>query len=171
MLVETAFVLPVFLLLAFGFFSFSFALMGYLSATNAARIGARYGALHSVSSGSPVTVAQIQAVVQANLFTPGAIGNPAILVYYGDRNQGVGGNYTGDLLGVGVVWGQNIQIPFRGPQTIYITAEAYRIITREHCRSGDLARTRPCGRPTSFLLSGDTPLRLLRVRRPLRIWK
>ncbi len=130
MLVETAFVLPVFLLLAFGFFSFSFALMGYLSATNAARIGARYGALHSVSSGSPVTVAQIQAVVQANLFTPGAIGNPAILVYYGDRNQGVGGNYTGDLLGVGVVWGQNIQIPFRGPQTIYITAEAYRIITR-----------------------------------------
>jgi hypothetical protein len=68
--------------------------------------------------------------VQANLFTPGAIGNPAILVDYGNRNQGVGGNYTGDLIGAGIVWGQNIQIPFHAPWTIYITTEAYRIITR-----------------------------------------
>jgi len=130
MLVETAVVMPVFFLMAFGFFMFSLALTGYMSATYAARVGARYGAMHSLSSGSPVTTAQIQAVVQANLFTPGSAGNPAILVYYGNRGSGVNGNYSGDLVGVGIVWGQTLNIPFWGSKTFYVSTEAYRVITR-----------------------------------------
>jgi len=130
MLVETALVMPVFFLMFFGFVAFSLALIGYMSATYAARVGARYGAMHSASSGSPATVAQIKAVVQDNLFAPGAVSTPTIIVDYGNRTQGVGGNYTGDLIGVGIIWAQTVQIPFWGSQTYYVTTEAYRVITR-----------------------------------------
>jgi hypothetical protein len=58
------------------------------------------------------------------------VSTPTIIVDYGNRTQGVGGNYTGDLIGVGIIWAQTVQIPFWGSQTYYVTTEAYRVITR-----------------------------------------
>ncbi len=130
MLVETAVVLPVYLLLTFGFFIFAMGFTSFMSATYAARLGARYGAMHSLSSGSPDSVTDVQTLVRDNMFTPGAVSSPAIIVDYGNRTSGTGGNYTGDLIGVGIVWAQNITIPFYGSKTIYVSTEAYRVITR-----------------------------------------
>jgi len=134
MTVETAFVLPVFCLLLFGFFEFSFALAGYMNCVYAAQIGARYAAMHSQSSATPATPAQITAVVQQNLFLPGS-NNYTVIPVYGNRTNPISknyGNYQGDLVGVGILWYPNINIPFwpRSGTSYWATAQAYRIITR-----------------------------------------
>jgi len=131
MVLETAIVLPVFIILFMGFCEYSLALASFMNATYAARVGARYASLHSLSSDSPATVAQIQAVIQSNLFLPGS-SNSSILVIYGNRsgtNVNVG-NYQGDLVGVGIVWNQSINVPFLPKKTYNIAAEAYRVIQR-----------------------------------------
>jgi Flp pilus assembly protein TadG len=131
MVVETAVVLPVFFVLFIGFCQYSFALATYMNATYAARVGARYASLHSLSSDSPATQAQDEAYIQSLLFFPGA-SKPTVFVYYGDRSGSTSavGNYQGDLVGVLVIWSQNINIPFFKNKTIYIATEAYRVIQR-----------------------------------------
>ncbi len=131
MIVETAFVLPVYFMLFMGFCEFSLALAGYMNATYAARVGARYASLHSLSSDSPATQAQVQSFVRSNLFIPGASG-ATILVLYGNRaNSNAGaGNYQGDLVGIGVIVNQNLNIPFLYQKSFPIVTEAFRVIQR-----------------------------------------
>ncbi len=133
--IETAVVLPTFLLLLFGFFEYSFGLTAYMNATYAARVGARYASLHSLSSGSPATQDQVKSVVLSQLFVPGAAtmitaGN--IIVDYGDRmgSTAGAGNYQGDLVGVGIIWYQKFDLPFLPSKSIYIATQAYRVIER-----------------------------------------
>jgi hypothetical protein len=87
--------------------------------------------LHSLSSDNPATVAQVQALIQSNLFLPGS-SNATILVLYGNRGGATAGagNYQGDLVGVGIIWTQNISVPFLPKKTYNIAAEAYRVIQR-----------------------------------------
>ena len=48
-LVELAFAMPIFLVLVMGIIDFSWGLQSWISVTNAAREGARYGAVHCAS--------------------------------------------------------------------------------------------------------------------------
>jgi hypothetical protein len=112
-----------------GMLVFGMALISYISATFASRVGARYASLHSLSSDTPCTSAAITAIVQAQLYLPNASA-PTIMVFYGNRADGVNGNYVGDLVGIVVIWSQTIQIPFYGSKTFYISNQAYRFITR-----------------------------------------
>jgi hypothetical protein len=113
---------------------FTLAFASFLSATYACRYGARWGAMHSNSSGAPATTTQIQSQVKSQMFMPNVIpGRMSIVVYYGNRSNPyavAAGNYQGDLLGVGVIWNQTINLPFGTPQNFYVTTQAYRIITR-----------------------------------------
>ncbi len=131
MVVETAVVLPVFLLLMFGFFQYSLAFTGYMNVVYASQMGARYAAMHSLSSASPATQAQVQAVVQSKMFVPGATSS-GVIVDYGNRTGGSTsvGNYQGDLVGVGVYFYPNLAIPFFPNRSIVIVAQSYRVITR-----------------------------------------
>jgi hypothetical protein len=89
--------------------------------------------LHSLSSDSPVQASDIKTVVQNNLFIPGgSYSANNIIVAYGNRQTGPTGigNYQGDLVGVGFVWSQTINIPFMPLKTFYLSSEAYRVIQR-----------------------------------------
>jgi Flp pilus assembly protein TadG len=134
MMIETAIVLPVFCIMLFGFFEYSLGLAAYMNAVYAARIGARFASLHSLSSQSPATQSQVEAVVQANLFLPFFSGGtaPYSAVYYGQAQYRTSsaGNYQGDLVGVGVFWYQNFNVPFIPAQSSLISTQAYRVIER-----------------------------------------
>jgi Flp pilus assembly protein TadG len=135
-LLESALILPAFLLSVFGFFEFSFALAAYMNVTYATRVAARYASLHSLSSAAPATEAQVKQLVLDNLFIPGAtsaLGSGNVLVLYGNRNPAspaAAGNYQGDLVGVGIFWQQTVNIPFYGSNTFYMSTQAYRVIER-----------------------------------------
>ncbi len=132
-LVESAMVLPLFLLIVVGTLEFTLCFTSYLSATYAARYGARYAAMHSNTSPSPASTSQVQAVIQSQIFLPNVIpANETILVLYGNRSnpyaQG-SGNYKGDLVGIGVIWTQTIHLPWGTSQTLTLNTQAYRVIT------------------------------------------
>ena len=129
MLVETAFVIPVFFAFLFGVFAFTFLLIAYLNGTYAANAGARYACLKSQSSLYPATTAEITNVVNANLFAIPTSGR-TILVIYGNRSGGPG-NYIGDDVGVAVIlFNETISIPYWGSETFELQCQAYRFISR-----------------------------------------
>ncbi len=126
-LVEMALVLPIFLVLLVGLMQMSLTLYNYCSAVAAVRAGARYASLHSNSSGNPVTQAQINSIVTGNLKLAGSQA-PYVILAYGDRNGGSGGgNFVGDLVGVGVVWSNMSILP--GKSSFFLSAQSYRIIS------------------------------------------
>jgi len=92
-------------------------------------VGARYASVHSSSSLSPVTTAQIQAMVTSNMYIAN-VSSTTVIVSYGDRSGGSGGNYVGDLVGIGLLWGQNLNIPFYGKSNFYVQSQTYRVITQ-----------------------------------------
>ncbi len=101
-LVETALVLPVVLFLTFGFINLCLILLGIGNANYACRVAVRYASLHSVSSYSPATQAQLTSIVK-----------PFILPYPSNtytvtENYDSGGGLTsatgpGNNVGLGVV--------------------------------------------------------------------
>jgi Flp pilus assembly protein TadG len=125
--VETALVMPVFILLTFGLFECGMALMSYVNATYAIRMGARYASVHSQTSLSPATTAQIQNIVTSNMYFANSTFS-TVIVSYGDRSGNQGGNYVGDLVGIGYLWSQNLNIPFYGKSNFYVSTQTYRMI-------------------------------------------
>jgi hypothetical protein len=128
-LVEMALVMPLFVTLIFGTIEVAIMLYDYCAADFACRAATRYASLHSNTSGDPTTQAQIQAIVTANLIQINA-GTPTVLLFYGDRRSGgSGSNIVGDLVGVGVIWVESTPWLPNG-QSIYLTAESYRVVSR-----------------------------------------
>jgi Flp pilus assembly protein TadG len=111
--VETALVMPVFI--------------SYVNATYAIRMGARYASVHSQTSLSPATTAQIQNIVTSNMYFANSTFS-TVIVSYGDRSGNQGGNYVGDLVGIGYLWSQNLNIPFYGKSNFYVSTQTYRMI-------------------------------------------
>jgi len=126
---EMALVMPLFILVTFGTFECGMALMNYVNACYAIRVGARYASVHSSSSLSPATTAQIQAMVTSNMYMAN-VSSTTVIVSYGNRSGGAGGNYVGDLVGIGLLWGQNLNIPFYGKSNFYVNTQTYRIIVQ-----------------------------------------
>ncbi|MFZ1085210.1 MAG: TadE family protein [Terracidiphilus sp.] len=123
-LMEMAFMLPLFLMLVIGTIQASILLYNYCDAVYSVRVAARYASLHSETSGDPACQTTINSIVTGNLRLAGSGGTPAVLLLYG---AGTNGNYVGDLVGVGIVWANN---PVLGGSQYYVSAQAYRIISR-----------------------------------------
>jgi len=128
-IIEMALVMPLFILVTFGTFECGMALMDYVNATYAIRMAARYASVHSSTSLSPATTAQIQSIVTSNMYIAN-VSSRTVIVSYGDRTGGAGGNYVGDLVGIGMLWGQNLNIPFYGKSNFYVSSETYRVIVQ-----------------------------------------
>ena len=62
-LIELALVLPVFLLLVFGFISFVMVIYGLSNATYASRLLIRYACVHSSTSYKPISSSDVTAIV------------------------------------------------------------------------------------------------------------
>lgn len=127
--VELALLMPLFILMSFGTFECSMALMNYVNASYAIRVGARYAGLHSSTSLSPATTAQIQSIVASNIFVAN-VTSGSVNVSYSTLSGGAGGNYVGNVAGVGILWGQNMNIPFYGKSNFSVRCQTYRVITR-----------------------------------------
>jgi len=127
--IELALLMPLFILTSFGTFECGMALMNYVNATYAIRVASRYASIHSSSSLSPATTAQIQSIVASNIFVANVTsGN--VYVTYSTLSGGTGGNNVGSLVGVRIVWGQNLNIPFYGKSNFNVNSQTYRVITQ-----------------------------------------
>ena len=126
-IVEMAIVLPVFLIMLVGIMQCSILLFNYCNAVYSVRAASRYASLHSGSSGNPATAAAVNSIVAGNLRLAGSGSTPAVMLLYGNSGGPDGGNYVGDLVGVGIVWA-NYPI-VGGNQPFYIAAQSYRIIS------------------------------------------
>lgn len=128
MAIETAIVLPTFFLLLFGIFEMSMLLTGYCNAAYAVRTAARYASVHSSTSLIPAQTTDVQAMVQSNLFMPGAA-NSNVAVDYTQYNTGRQGNFVGDIVNVGITWSQTIDLPgYRS--TLTLSTQTHRVILR-----------------------------------------
>jgi len=143
--IEMAFVMPLCLAIVFGMVQSSLLLQTYCNATFACRNAARYASLNSTSSLSPASPTQVAAVAKLGLFMSSSI-SPTINVNYfnaGNLSSSssnlctppVGGaNTTLDVVGnvvcVQVTWSQRLSIPFMPTNSITITTQSYRIISR-----------------------------------------
>jgi len=120
---ETALVLPVFLLLLFGLFNFSIVLFGYCNATFASRAAARFASLHSSTSLVPSTTATVTAVVTPFVnVTPGAVATVT--------PTWPSGNTVGNTVSVSVKLVFSTQIPFSTLKTVTVGSTAQRVIMR-----------------------------------------
>ena len=68
-LIETALVLPIVLLMTFGFIDFSLMIFGMGNANFASRAALRYATLHSSTSYSPTTQHDLNSIVGAYIFS------------------------------------------------------------------------------------------------------
>ncbi len=67
-LIETAVVLPMYLMLVFGMISFAIVLFAYCNATFAAKAALRYAVVHSANSITPYTLTSVQGIVNPLLW-------------------------------------------------------------------------------------------------------
>lgn len=122
-LIETAVVLPAFLLLLFGFFSYAIVLQGYAAATFASWAGARYASVSSSTSLSPCTSAKVSALA-ANYLYAVSTTNETILTTW------LPANTIGSTVNVSVKVKYALQIPFFGQTSISVGNSAVRVIVR-----------------------------------------
>jgi Flp pilus assembly protein TadG len=128
-LIELALVLPSYFALLFGFFGFSVAFFGMMNANYACNTAARYAGLHSSTSRSPATSAQLQTLVTSNLWLPASM-TPTVSITHthnGTSYTNFTGVVVGDLAGVTVTW---TNVPIWHISNIPIGANAYRMVTR-----------------------------------------
>ena len=125
-ILETAIVMPGFVLLLFGSARFSMALTSYHGGSYAIRSAARYGSTHSATSPSPAAVADIQHLVAVAPFVPaGAQINVSYVGYQGAAS----GNYTGNVLYVQLQYSQTISLVGYS-KTFTVTSSTFRYILR-----------------------------------------
>jgi Flp pilus assembly protein TadG len=123
-LIETAVVLPAFLLLLFGFFSFAIVLQGYTAATFASWAGARYASVNSSTSLSPCTSIKVNALAASYLYAV-STSNETILTTWLPAANTIGGTVN-----VSVKVKYALQIPFFGQTSISVGNSAVRVIVR-----------------------------------------
>ncbi len=122
-LIETALVLPIFLLLLFGFFTFSIVLFGFCNATYAARVGARFASLNSSNSATPYNSASVSALLSPLLYGTSAT-NIAITTVWTPSNA------VGSMVKVSVTIAYPLNIPFLNMTQLTVGSSAQRIIVR-----------------------------------------
>jgi Flp pilus assembly protein TadG len=128
-LIELGIVLPSYFALLFGFFGFSVAFFGMMNANYACNVAVRYAAVHSSTSRSPVTTAQLQTLVTSNLWLPASM-TPTVTITHthsGTSYSNFTGVVVGDLAGATVTW---TSVPIWHISSIPIGANAYRMVTR-----------------------------------------
>jgi Flp pilus assembly protein TadG len=122
-LIEMALVLPAFFLLLFGLFTFSIILFGYVNATFACQLGARYASLHSSTSIAPCSSSSITTLVTPYLWA--AAQNQVTVA-----TNWSPGNTVGSTVSVSVTIVYPIGIPFFSQSQITAGSTAQRTITR-----------------------------------------
>jgi Flp pilus assembly protein TadG len=128
-LVETALVIPVFLMIFFAISQYAIVLLTYCNATFSCRSAARYASLHSNSSLAPDTVSQIQGMVNSKLFLNQAIA-PTVSVNYYTQTLTPGSNVVGNVVQVSVTWNQTLSLAFMNSNSFSISTQNYKVITR-----------------------------------------
>lgn len=104
-LIELALVLPVFLLLLFGFINFALIMFGICNQTYASRAALRYACIHSGTSYAPASMADINNIVNPFLFKYPA-NTAATTVSYANGN-----NTVGSTVGIAIRVTYNISLP------------------------------------------------------------
>ena len=120
--VEAAFVLPTYLLLCFGFVTFAWIMFGYCNATYAARITARYAAVHGSSSPSPCTNSSLSTL--ANSYLWGAPANGVTVA-----SSWPNGKNIYDWVTVNITLVYPTGIPFASLSSITVGTSATEMIT------------------------------------------
>ncbi len=128
--IETAFALPVFLVVVFGIFEFSIALLTYCNVTTACTQAARYASLHSLSSLSPATTTQLQSMVASKLFAGASVTPSSVTVTYLTPGLATGTNTVGNLVMIKASWSQTVNLPFAPSNSFSIGSQDVRTITR-----------------------------------------
>ncbi len=139
---ELALAMPLFLAIVFGVIQSSLLLETYCNATYACRNAARYASLHSTTSLAPSTSPQIQSMVQSGLFLNASI-TPTISVnYFNASNLSSSStnlclppvnsslNVVGNVVCVQASWNQKLNIPFLSNNSVSISTQTYKIISR-----------------------------------------
>lgn len=127
---ETAFTLPIFLVVVFGIFEFSMVLLTYCNVTTACSQAARYASLHSGSSLSPATTTQLQSMVASKLFAGASVTPNNVTVTYLTPGLAAGTNTVGDLVMIKASWSQTVTLPFTSANSFTIGSQDVRSITR-----------------------------------------
>ncbi len=122
-LIEIAIVLPVFILLLFGFFAFSMILCGYGSATYGARAGSRFASVGSASSLNPCNASAVQTLVNSYLYTPAATTVVVATTWTPD-------NSVGSTVNVSIQITYSLALPFLGPTQVSVGSTSRRSVVR-----------------------------------------
>jgi len=139
---EMALAMPLCLMVVIGMIQTSLMLQTYCNATYACRNAARYASLHSTTSLAPSTSTQIQSMVQSGLFLNVSI-TPTISVNYFNASKLSSSstnlcsgtpdsslNVIGNVVCVQASWNQTLTIPFMSNNSISISTQTYKIISR-----------------------------------------
>jgi Flp pilus assembly protein TadG len=139
---EVALAVPLFLAVVFGVIQASLLLQTYCNATYACRNAARYASLHSTTSLAPSSSPQIQSMVQSGLFLNASI-TPTISVNYFNSSNLASGttnlclppvnsslNVVGNVVCVQATWKQQLKIPFLSNNSVSVSTQTYKIISR-----------------------------------------
>jgi len=132
-LVETAVVLPVFLMIFFGIAQYAIVLLTYCNATYACRVASRYASMHSLSSLAPDTVPQIQGIVTSRLFLNPSITPVVSMNCYSMTLTPVScnvGNNIGYVVQVSVTWTQTLKLLPSNINTFSVSTQNVKVITR-----------------------------------------
>jgi Flp pilus assembly protein TadG len=132
-LIETAVVLPVFLMIFLGITQYAIVLLTYCNATYACRLASRYASIHSASSLAPDSVSQLQGIVTSRLFiTPSVTPAVSIKCYtlaLSPVNCSVG-NTVGNVVQVSVTWTQTLKLLPHNIDTYSASTQNNKVITR-----------------------------------------
>jgi Flp pilus assembly protein TadG len=127
---EMALALPLVLTILFGMFQSSLLLETYCNATYACRNAARYASLHSSTSLAPSTSAQIQTMVQSQLFLNSSIRPTITVTYVNPSTFATSTNTIGNLVEVQVTWNQNFIVPFVKTSSVSVGTQTFKTIAR-----------------------------------------
>lgn len=122
LLVETALLLPVFLMFVFGIITFAAMMCSYGNLCFATRAATRYACLHSSTSYSPATTASINSVISPFWFSYPS-NTYATTVTYGSSGNVVGGTAT-----VSVAVTYDLSMPFYSAPGMTLTHQSSGVI-------------------------------------------
>jgi hypothetical protein len=111
-------------------FQSSLLLETYCNATYACRNAARYASLHSSTSLAPSTSAQIQTMVQSQLFLNSSIRPTITVTYVNPSTFATSTNTIGNLVEVQVTWNQNFIVPFVKTSSVSVGTQTFKTIAR-----------------------------------------
>lgn len=122
-LIETALLLPVFVMILFGTLAFAIVIFGWCNITYASRAAVRYASTHSNASLVPATSATVSAVA-STYFIATAAGSTSTTVTYATTNV------VGGTVKVTVSAAYPVVMPFLSRTSYALSSTAQRTITR-----------------------------------------